>query len=113
MPHVRSGKLKAIAVGATERLDSAPGVPAIADTYPGFETTASWNYFAPAGTPRDIVLKLNAAINAALAMPDVRERLVAQGLYPIGGAPEDLTARMKSDYEKWGALIRKLNLKPE
>jgi tripartite-type tricarboxylate transporter receptor subunit TctC len=113
MPHVRSGKLKAIAVGATERLDSAPGVPAIAETYPGFETTASWNYFAPAGTPRDIVLKLNAAINAALAMPDVRERLVAQGLYPIGGSPEDLTARMKSDYEKWGAVIRKLKLKPE
>ena len=48
-----------------------------------------------------------------LAMPDVRERLVAQGLYPIGGTPADLTARMKSDYEKWGALIRKLNLKPE
>jgi tripartite-type tricarboxylate transporter receptor subunit TctC len=113
MPHVRSGKLKAMAVGAAERLDSAPGVPAIAESYPGFETTASWNYFAPAGTPRDIVLKLNAAINAALAMPDVRERLVAQGLYPIGGTPADLTARMKSDYEKWGALIRKLNLKPE
>lgn len=112
MPHVRSGKLKAIGVGALERLESAPGVPAIAETYPGFETTASWNYFVPAGTPRDIVLKLNAAINAILAMPDVRERLVGQGLYPIGGTPEDLAARMKSDYEKWGALIRRLKLKP-
>lgn len=113
MPHVRSGKLRAIAIGASQRLDAAPGVPTIAETYPGFETTASWNYFAPAGTPRDIVLKLNAEINTILAMPDVRERLIAQGLYPIGGSPEKLAARMKFDYDKWGDVIRKLNLKRE
>jgi tripartite-type tricarboxylate transporter receptor subunit TctC len=113
MPHVRNGRLKAIAVGSAQRLDAAPGVPAIAETYPGFETTASWNYFAPVGTPRDIVLKLNAEINKILAMPDVRESLTAQGLYPIGGSPEKLAARMRSDYDKWGDIIRKLNLKPE
>jgi tripartite-type tricarboxylate transporter receptor subunit TctC len=111
MPHVRNGKLKAIAIGAAQRLDAAPGVPTIAETYPGFETTSSWNYFAPTGIPRDIVIKLNAEINKILAMPDVRERLIAQGLYPIGGSPEKLAARMRFDYDKWGAMIRKLNLK--
>lgn len=111
MAHVRSGKLKAIAVGSAQRLDAVPGVPTIAETYPGFETSSSWNYFAPRGTPREIVLKLNVEMNKILAMPDVRERLAAQGMYPIGGSPEKLAARMKADYDKWGALIRKLNLK--
>ena len=113
MPHVRAGKLRAIGIGATKRLDAAPGVPAIAETYAGFETSSSWDFFAPIGTPADIVKKLNTEINSILAMPDVRERLIAQAMYPIGGPPEALSARMKADYEKWGAIIRKLNLKAE
>lgn len=113
MPHVKSGKLKAIAIGAARRLDAAPGVPTIAETYPGVETNASWNYFAPAGTPRDIVMKLNTELNRILQMPDVRERLISQGLIPIGGTPEQLAARMKSDYQKWGAVVRKIGLKAE
>ncbi|MSQ72145.1 MAG: tripartite tricarboxylate transporter substrate binding protein [Betaproteobacteria bacterium] len=113
MPFVKSGKLKAIAIGSGARLDAAPGVPTIAETYPGFETSSSWNYFVPVGTPAEVVVKLNAEINKILAMPDVRERFVSQGLYPIGGTPEKLSARMKADYEKWGAIIRKLNLKGE
>jgi len=111
MPHVRAGKLKAIGLGATKRLDAAPGVPTIAETYPGFSTTSIWAYFAPIGTPPEIVTRLNAEINKILEMPDVRERLLSQAMYPIGGTPADLAARMKRDYEKWGALIKKLNLK--
>ncbi len=113
MPHVRTGKLKAIAIGSAKRLDAAPGVPTIAETYPGVETNASWDYFAPAGTPRDIVMKLNSELNRILQMPDVRERLISQGLIPIGGTPEQLAARMKADYEKWGAVVRKIGLKAE
>ena len=109
--YVKAGKLKAIALGSPQRSSVIPGVPTIAETYPGFETSSSWSYFAPAGTPREIVLKLNAEINKILAMPDVRERLVTQGMSPMGGSPEKLTARMKLDYDKWGALIQKLGLK--
>ena len=111
MQYVKTGKLKAIALGSAQRSSVVPGVPTIAETYPGFETSSSWSYFAPIGTPRDVVLKLNAEINRILALPDVRERLLGQGMSPIGGTPENLAARMKADYDKWGALINKLGLK--
>ena len=113
MPHVRSGKLKAIALGSAKRLDAAPGVPTIAETLPGFEANASWNYFAPAGTPREIVMKLNAEINRILNLDNVSERLVSQGLIPIGGTPERLAERMKSDYVKWGKVVKDIGLKVE
>ena len=79
IPLVNSGKLKAIAIGSAQRLDALSGVPTIAETYPGFEANGDWNYYAPAGTPSDIVMKLNAAINNILVMPDVRELLISQG----------------------------------
>ena len=113
MPHVKAGKLKAIAIGASSRLDAVPGVPTIAEFYPGVETNASWNFYAPAGTPRDIIVKLNTEINRILLIPEVRERLISQGLVPIGGSPEQLAARMKSDYAKWGKVIQDIGLKPE
>ena len=113
MPHVKAGKLKAIAIGAARRLDAAPGVPTIAETYPGIETNASWNFFAPAGTPRDVIAKLNAQINQVLITPDVSERLIGQGLFPIGGTPEQLSARMNADYEKWGKVVRQVGLKED
>lgn len=113
MPHAKSGKLKAIAIGSARRLDAAPEVPPIAETFPGFETTTSWNYYAPAGTPRDIVMKLNVEINKILAIPEVRERLTSQGLSPIGGSPEQFAARMKADSEKWGAVVRTARIKAD
>lgn len=111
MAHVRNGKLKALAVGSARRLSAVPDVPTIAESYPGFQTNSSWDFFAPVGTPRAIVLKLNAEINRILAMPEVRERFIAQGMYPTGGSPEQLATRMKADFEKWGKLIRTLHLK--
>ena len=113
MPHVRSGKVRAIAAGSAQRLDVVPGVPTIAETYPGFETTTTWNYFGPAGTPREIVMKINAEVNKFLAMPEVRERFDSQGLFILGGPPEKLATRMKTDSDKWGAAIRSINLKPD
>jgi tripartite-type tricarboxylate transporter receptor subunit TctC len=113
IPHVKNGRAKAIGLGSAQRLDAMPGVPTIAETYPGFETTSSWYVFAPAGTPRAIVMKVNEEINRILVMPDVVTRLNSQGLFVLGGSPEALAARIKTDYEKWGAAIRKLNLKLE
>lgn len=113
MPLVKAGKLKALAVGSGRRLETAPDVPTLAETYPGVETNASWNFFAPIGLPRPIQIRLNTEINRILALPDVRERLASQGLFPVGGAPENLMARMKADHEKWGAVIRRIDLKTE
>lgn len=111
MQYIPTGQLRAIALGSAQRLSAAPGVPTMAETYPGLETNSSWDFYAPKGTPRDIVVKLNTEINKILSMPDVRERLVSQGIYPSGGSPEKLAERLKSDYDKWSALITKLNIK--
>jgi tripartite-type tricarboxylate transporter receptor subunit TctC len=113
IPFLASGQLKATAIGSAQRLDALPGVPTIAETYPGFEANGDWDFYAPAGTPPDVVLKLNGTINDILKMPDVRELLITQGLYAIGGSPEQLAMRTKSDYDKWGAVIRDIGLIPE
>jgi tripartite-type tricarboxylate transporter receptor subunit TctC len=111
MAYVSTGQLKAVALGSSRRLAAAPGVPTIAETFPGFETNSSWDFYTPKGTPRDIVMKLNAEITKILEMPDVRDRLVAQGMYPSGGSPEALAARLRADYNKWSTLVRDLGLK--
>ena len=85
----------------------------MSETLPGFEANASWNYFAPKGLDQNIVRRLNQAINRILALPDVGGRLGEQGLIPVGGTPEMLRDRMRSDYEKWGSVIRKIGLKAE
>jgi tripartite-type tricarboxylate transporter receptor subunit TctC len=113
IPHVKSGKAKAIALGSAQRLDAMPGIPTIGETYPGFETTSSWNIFAPAGTSPAIVTKLNTEVNKILSMPEVRERLNSQGLFILGGSPEKLAKTMKNDHEKWGQVIRSMKLKAE
>lgn len=114
MPHIRSGKLRAIALGGTQRLPAAaPGIPPVAETYPGFDGTTSWNLFAPAGTPREIVQRLNAEVNRALRDPKVADQLIAGGLQPIGGRSDDFAARLREDYARWGKLIAEIGLKPE
>ncbi len=112
MPHVKLGKLRAIAIGAVKPLVATPGISPISETFPGFEAGSMFGFLAPAGTPRDIVMKLNTEINRILALPDVIERLSGQGLYPIGGTPEQHAARMKSDSVKWGKVIKDIGLKP-
>ncbi len=112
MPHVKLGKLRAIAIGAVKPLVVMPGISPINETFPGFEAGSVFGFLAPADTPRDIVMKLNTEINRILALPDVIELLSGQGLYPIGGTPEQHAARMKSDSVKWGKVIKDIGLKP-
>lgn len=113
MPFVVEGKLNAIAIGSAQRLRAAPNVPTIAETLPGFEANASWNYFAPNGLPQEIVSGLNREINRIIALPEIGGQLNNQGLIPAGGAPEALRVRMRSDFEKWGRVIRQIGLKAE
>jgi len=113
MPLVNTGKLNAIAVGSAKRLAAAPDVPTMSETLTGFEANASWNYFAPNGLDQNIVRRLNQAINRILALPDVGGRLGEQGLIPVGGTPEMLRDRMRSDFEKWGSVVRQIGLKAE
>jgi tripartite-type tricarboxylate transporter receptor subunit TctC len=113
MPHVQSGRLKALAVGSAKRVGSAPDVPTVAEAgYAGFEY-ANWNaLFAPAGTPAAIVNKLNAEVVRILSDPALAQRLSAQGAEPAPGSPEALGRWLRQDYDRWKKVIKVGNIKP-
>jgi len=111
--HIRSGKLHALAVTTTMRAEALPDVPALAETVPGFESSA-WNGIsAPKGAPVEIIDKLNKEINAALADPDIKARFVALSAVVIGGTPADFGKLIAEDADKWGRVIRTAQIKPE
>jgi tripartite-type tricarboxylate transporter receptor subunit TctC len=111
---VRAGTLRALAVTSAARSDLLPDVPTIAESgVSGFSAAIHYGLLAPAGTPRDIIDRLNAALVAALSADDVRARLAAEGAVPLPGTPEDYAADIDGEETTWGALVRKLNLKVE
>jgi tripartite-type tricarboxylate transporter receptor subunit TctC len=113
IPHIKSGKLRGLAVTTTTRSASLPELPPIADTVPGYEAS-TWNGLsAPRGTPPEIVNRLNAEVNAALADGKVKERLAAMGAWPIPGTPAEFSKMIEAEIEKWGKVIRAANLKAE
>jgi len=111
--HVRSGTLRAIAHTGSGRLAALPDVPPVADTLPGFEAY-EWNgVFVPAGTPPEIVARLNAGLNATLANAAVRERLVTLAVEAGANTPEAFGAFVKAEMDKWGRVVREANIKLE
>lgn len=105
-PHVKSGRLRALAVTSPKRLTAMPDVAAIAETVPGYEADAFQGMVAPAGVPRDIVRQLAGDIAAILRLSDVRDRIVADGAEPVGSTPEVFTAFLKSEMTKWGKVVK-------
>jgi tripartite-type tricarboxylate transporter receptor subunit TctC len=112
MPHVKSGKLRALAVSSAKRTASAPELPTIAESgVPGYEFI-SWNaVHVPARTPKAIVAAIHGGIGKVLAMPDVKQRMFDLGLEIAGGPPERLGDLVKSDIAKWGRVIREVGVK--
>jgi tripartite-type tricarboxylate transporter receptor subunit TctC len=108
--HVKAGKLTALAVSTAERSKFYPGLPAIGETYPGFESQSWAAIFAPAQTPRPVLERLHGALAKLLADAAVRERLEGQSCEIIGGSPEALTELVKSEQAKWGRLIREMHI---
>jgi tripartite-type tricarboxylate transporter receptor subunit TctC len=107
LPAIRGGKLRPIAVTSTERLSVLPEVPTMIESgVPGFESSNWQGVIAPAGTPRDIVQKLNTAINRVLAMPEVRDILLGQGNQIGGGTPEEFAAMIKAEATKWAKVVK-------
>jgi tripartite-type tricarboxylate transporter receptor subunit TctC len=112
LPHVRSGKLRALGVSSAKRADVAPDIPTVAESgVPGFEVIAWYNVFAPPRTPRTIVNRLNAEIVRILQQPDVRERFQALGVSPLSGSPEDLGNYLKFEVTRWAKLIKERGIK--
>jgi tripartite-type tricarboxylate transporter receptor subunit TctC len=113
-PHVKAGKLRALAVTTSQRLESAPELPTVAESgVKGFEVV-SWNgVVVPAGTPEPIVRKLNASINEALTAPDVRQRLNSQGLVIVASTPEAFSTFIEAEIAKWAKVVRAAGIKAE
>ena len=108
--HVKAGKLIALAVSTAQRSAFWPGVPTIAETYPGFESTSWTAVFAPAETPKPILQRLHDTLAKTLADRAVRERLESQSCEVVGGTPEQLTELVKEEQAKWGPLIKKMHI---
>ena len=105
-PHVKSGKLRALAVTSPRRLAVMPDVPAIAETVPGYEADAFQAMVAPAGVPREIIRQLAADVAEILKLPYMRERITADGAEPIGSTPEAFAAFLKKETTKWGKVVK-------
>jgi tripartite-type tricarboxylate transporter receptor subunit TctC len=114
VPHVRSGKVRALAVTGPKRSIAVPDVPTFAEAgLPSYDAS-SWNgILVPTGTPAAIVARLNAELVKILAQPDVRERFAAMGVEPVGSTPAQFVERIRHDSAKWAEVIRAANIKPQ
>ncbi len=111
MPHIKAGKLRALGVTSEKRSPSLPEVPAIAEALPGFGIVSWQAIFAPAGVPQPIVDRLSTEMIKAIKDPEIRDKLVAQGIDPSGMTPAELAAFQKAEIDKWARVIKTGNIK--
>jgi tripartite-type tricarboxylate transporter receptor subunit TctC len=111
LPHVRVGRLKMLGVGHPTRLKSLPEVPAINETVPGFVNTGWWGVVAPAGTPKEIVQRLNAAVNKSLALPEVEKKFLTNGVIAAPSTPDEFRSFVAEDHQRWSKVIKDANLR--
>jgi len=114
LPHIKAGKLRALALVAPQRSPALPEVPTVAEAgLKDFEVTTWYGILAPAGTPRPIVSRLNAELVKIMHTPDVKERLASMATDPLTSTPEEFAAYLKQEIAKWGDVVRKSNLKAD
>jgi tripartite-type tricarboxylate transporter receptor subunit TctC len=113
LPHIKSGRVRALGVASSKRSPALPDVPAIGESLKGFEADSWFGLMVPAATPREIVVKLNADIQKALAYQEVKDRLLSVGGFVTPGGPAELAARIKEDVAKWGKVVRTAGIKAE
>jgi len=110
-PHIKSGRVKPIAVTTLKPSGAFPGLPTMASVYPGFEADNWYAMFFPAGTPKEVVSKMNSEIVKALKSSEVSGFMAREGADPVGSTPEELGAYFRKEYEKYAKLIRARNIK--
>jgi tripartite-type tricarboxylate transporter receptor subunit TctC len=114
MPHVKSGKLAAVAVTSARRSQALPDIPTIAESgVPGYEASTWYGLLAPARTPAAAIARLHDATVKILADAALREKLADQGFEPVGGSPGEFGAYIKSEIAKWSKVIRDAGIRPE
>ncbi len=112
-PHVRAGRVRALALTGAKRSPAFPGVPTVAETVPGYEAAAWFAIFAPAGVPAEVVARLSAALNDVLRGPETIERFAQAGVEVTASTPEQLRDTLRSEIDRWGRLVKKLNIQPQ
>lgn len=114
MPHVKSGRLRALAVSSSRRMAAFPDVPTVAESgYPGFEADQWYGVVAPVGTPAELVSRLNLAINKILALPEVAQQLAGEGAEPVQATPQAFAELIAREIPRWREVVRAGNVKPE
>jgi tripartite-type tricarboxylate transporter receptor subunit TctC len=113
IPHIRAGRVKALAVTTAKRAAVLPDVPAIAETVPGYAMSTWYGAVAPAKVPRDIVMKLSQEMLKALAAPDVKERLASLGADIVASSPEETAAIFKADVAKYAKVAKEARIQAE
>jgi tripartite-type tricarboxylate transporter receptor subunit TctC len=111
--HVRSSKLRALAVTSAQRWYSLPEIPAVAEALPGYETVVWYGVWVPKGTPQPIVERLNGTVNRMLEDADIKNWLEKQGMAASGGSPARLEERARTDYERWVKVVKESNIRIE
>ena len=105
--HIDSGALRAVAVSSAKRSRSMPNVPTVAERgYPGFEAGSWFGYFAPKGTPAEVVATLNRAVNEVIDVPAFEAALIKEGADPVGGTAQQFGAFVQREFEKWRVVVR-------
>lgn len=114
LPHIKAGRLRALAVTSAERSSLVPELPTMGEAgVPGYKMQVWFGVVAPAATPKDVIAKLNAEINRVLSTADVKERFTMAGVELIGGSPELFGAHIKEQVETWGKVVRQANIKAD
>jgi tripartite-type tricarboxylate transporter receptor subunit TctC len=111
IPHIKSGKLRGLAVTSAKRSTALPDTPAIAETLPGYDVTSWYGILVPAKTPQAIIARLNTEINRVLETRDVKERLTAQGVEVAGSSSVELAAFIKNDAVRWAKLVKESGIR--
>lgn len=114
LPHVQAGRLRGVGMTSTERVPGLPQYPTIAESgVPGYQAGTWFGLFAPVATPREIVAKLNADAVAALTPPEVKEKILTQGMFVVANTTDEFTQFVRTEYEKWGKVIRDAKLRAD
>lgn len=113
IPHIKAAKLRAIAVTSPKRTAVLPDVPTVAETLAGFDATSWYGLFAPAGTPKDVIARLHAENARIINLPEIRERLLAEGAAPAALGPEEFAAHFRREIEKWAKVVNAAGIKPD
>ena len=113
LPHIKSGRLRVLGSTGKDRLGVLPDVPAVSESLVGYQIVNWYGMVLPMGTPKEVVTRLNTQTAKVLAMPDIRERMVAMGTEPVSNSPEEFAQFIKSESQKWSKIIHDKNIRIE